>query len=450
MTRLSLRARVVAGAVTAIVLVVAVLGATVAVLVGNELRSSLDQSLQDRAVGVVRLAVSTPALLTAPGALSAPAGGTDAEVEVFNRDGAVIAASPGLGGQQLPGGALVHHAVAQGAAAYATGSFGGDSVRLYAAPVPDVGGAAAGGAVLVGASLSQVRDTLNHVQSAIAISALAAALLGGLLVALVAGRGLRPLRRLTDAAAAVGTGGDPTTRLPEVDAPREVAELTVTLNGMLAALGRSRDTERRFLADASHQLRTPLTALRGNAAYLARHGADPDVLADIEADAARVGSLVDDLLALERVEAADLPRKPVDLAALAADEARRVGAASGTLAAAVVNGNPGALQGALANLLDNARLHGPPGGPITVSVHIEGRRAVLEVRDAGPGIPTDQVEAAFGRFWRGPETADRPGSGLGLAIVRATAAAHGGSVRVDGSCVAIILPLADAPQETFG
>lgn len=450
MTRLSLRARVVAGAVLAIVLVVAILGATVAVLVGNELRSSLDQSLQDRAVGVVRLAVSTPALLTAPGALSAPAGGTDAEVEVFNRHGVVIAASPALGGQRLPGDTLVRQAVTHGTATFATGTFGGDSVRLYAAPVPDVGGAAAGGAVLVGASLDQVRDTLGHVRSAIAISALAAAVLGGLLVALVAGRGLRPLRRLTDAAAAVGTGGDPTTRLPEVDAPREVAELTVTLNGMLAALERSRDTERRFLADASHQLRTPLTALRGNAAYLARHGADPEVLADIEADAARVGSLVDDLLALERVEAVDLPRQPVDLAVLAADEARRAGAGTDTLETAVVHGNPGALQGALVNLLDNARLHGPPDGPVTVSVRREGALGVLEVRDAGPGIPPDQVEAAFGRFWRGPEAAGRPGSGLGLAIVRATAAAHGGSVRVDGPRVAIVLPLADAPRAPAG
>jgi two-component system OmpR family sensor kinase len=449
MSRLSLRARVVAGAVAAIVLVVGALGITVAVLVGNELRGSLDQTLRDRAIGVVRLGASTPGLLTAPGALASPTGGTEAEVEVVSRTGAVIAASPALGGRRLPGEALVRHAISAGGDGYATANFGGNAMRLYAAPMPETGGAAAGGAVLVGSSLSSVQETLGHVRAAIALSAVAAALLGGLLVALVAGRGLRPLRRLTAAAGAIGTGADPAARLPEDDAPREVAELTATLNGMLAALERSRATERRFLADASHQLRTPLTALRGNAAYLARHGTDAEVLAEIDDDAKRVGRLIDDLLALERAESNDLPYARVDLAALATDEARRAGAELGELDAAVVWGDGTALAGALANLLDNARLHGPVGGPVTVSLTADGREARLSVADAGPGIPPDRVEEAFGRFWRGPDAAVRPGSGLGLAIVRATATAHRGEVAVDGSRMTLVLPLAgtdaDAP-----
>jgi two-component system, OmpR family, sensor kinase len=445
-TRLSLRARVAAGAAAVIVLVVIVLGVAVAYLVENDLRGALDRDLRDRAVGVERLAATTPALLTAPGALAAPSGGIDAEIEVFNRRGAVIAASPALAGRHLPDPGLVAGAIRQGSAGYATADFGGGPVRLYAAPVADVGGSAAGGAVLVGASLSGVRDTVGRVRSVIAVSALAAAVIGGLLVAFVAGRGLRPLRRLTDAAASVGSGGDAAARLPEVGGPREVSELTRTLNGMLAALAHARDTERRFLADASHQLRTPLTALRGNAAYLARHGADPDVLADIETDAARVGMLVDDLLALERAEAADPPRERVDLAAIAAEEARRAGATVERLDPAVVRGDPVALRGALANLLDNARLHGPEGGPVTVRLAAADGRVVLSVRDAGPGVPPDQADSAFARFWRGPDTAGRPGSGLGLAIVRATAVGHGGTARVDGSTFAIELPLAaDAP-----
>jgi signal transduction histidine kinase len=364
--RLSLRARIVAGTVAAIILAVAGLGLTIGLLVGQDLRGSLDQTLHDRAVEIVRLGASTPALLTAPGALASPTGGTEVEVEVFDRHGNVIASSPALAGQRLPGQALVARAVAAGTQGYATGTFAGAPIRLYAAPIPDVGGAASGGAVLVGSSLGAVTDTLGRVRAAIAVSAIAAAAIGGLLVAFVAGRGLRPLRRLTAAAGAIEHTGDASQRLPVVASPREIAELTGTLNAMLGALEHSRATERRFLADASHELRTPLTSLRGNAAYLAKHGADPEVLAEVEADAVRVGQLVDDLLALERADAPDAPRERVDLADLADEGARRAGARLEACEPAVVLGDRAALAGALANLLENARLHGPPGGPVTV------------------------------------------------------------------------------------
>jgi two-component system OmpR family sensor kinase len=442
MSRLSLRARIVAGAVAVIVLAIAGLGITVGVIVGQDLRDTLDHTLRDRAIEVVRLGASTPALLTAPGALASPTGGTEAIIEVLDRHGAVIAASPALGGRRLPGDALVHQAIATGTSTYATGTFSGGPIRLYAAPMPDVGGSASGGAVLVGSSLASVRTTLDQVRVAIAVSAIAAAVIGGLLVAFVAGRGLRPLRRLTSAAGGIGRSPGAATRLPEDPAPREVAELTGTLNGMLDALERARATERRFLADASHQLRTPLTALRGNAAYLARHGADPEVLVEIESDAQRVGRLVDDLLALERAEAHDVPYAPVDLAAIARDGARRAGASLAQCDPATVIGDGAALAEALDNLLDNAKLHGPPGEEVTVRLVNGGTTARLSVRDAGPGLSPDQAEAAFGRFWRGPESASRPGSGLGLAIVRATATAHGGTVEVDGATFTLVVPCA--------
>lgn len=440
--RTSLRGRIVAGTVAAIIVAVAGLGLTVGVLVGRDLRGSLDQTLHDRAIDIVRLSVSTPALLTAPGALASPTGGTEVDVEVFDRHGNLIASSPALAGQRLPGDALVAQALSAGTGGYATGTFAGAPIRMYAAPVADVGGAAAGGAVLAGSSLGAVTNTLGHVRAVIALSAIAAALIGGLLVALVAGRGLRPLRRLTAAAGAIEHSGNASQRLPQVGSPREIAELTGTLNGMLAALEHSRATERRFLADASHELRTPLTSLRGNAAYLAKHGEDAEVLAEIEADAVRVGLLVDDLLALERAEAQEAPRERVDLAALARDGARRADAQLDDCGAAVVWGDRAALAGALGNLLDNARLHGPPGGPITVRLDADAQWARLSVADSGPGLAPDQVDAAFRRFWRGPGSSATPGSGLGLAIVRATATAHRGRVEVDGACFTLVLPLA--------
>src|SRR3954452_24451254 len=188
---------------------------------------------------------------------------------------------------------------------------------------------------------------------------------------------------------------------------------------MLASLERAQEAEHRFVADASHELRTPLTALRGNAAYVVRHGADPAVLADIEAGVARLGALLDDLLALAREDAAaPVKGEPVDLALLA----RAAGADEVViLRPGVVHGERPALERAVANLVRNARLHGQ--GRVTVTV--DG--GAISVADEGPG-PSDPARA-FERFWRqGGE-----GSGLGLAIVRAIAERHGGTVTVDGS-----------------
>jgi signal transduction histidine kinase len=162
------------------------------------------------------------------------------------------------------------------------------------------------------------------------------------------------------------------------------------------------------------------------------------VLEDIEADAARLGGLLDDLLALAREDAAAPVRgEPVDLAALAHEAAD-----TGTDVVAepvIVRGERPALERAVGNLVQNARKHGPPGGQITVTVEREGDRARLTVADEGPGLSRDQAEHAFERFWRAPDTRGE-GSGLGLAIVRAIAERHGGRATVDGSRFTIELP----------
>ena len=128
-------------------------------------------------------------------------------------------------------------------------------------------------------------------------------LIGGGLAAFLTRRGTRPLRDLSSSAATIARTEDPARRLAEPTGPAEVRELAETLNGMLGSLATARERERRLLADASHELRTPLTSLRGNVEYVARHGADPEVIADLESDAVRLGRLVEDLLALERESA---------------------------------------------------------------------------------------------------------------------------------------------------
>jgi signal transduction histidine kinase len=210
---------------------------------------------------------------------------------------------------------------------------------------------------------------------------------------------------------------------------------------MLAALERARETERRFLADASHELRTPLTALRGNAAYIARHGADREAMADLEADAARLGRLLDDLLALERASGGEAPHDVVALEQVV-DEAERRATEVDVAARepVAVSGERDALERALENLLENARVHGPEGGRITVELHAGSGRARLSVADEGPGIPPAEAELAVRRFWRGPGSGGRPGSGLGLAIVAAIAERHGGRLEIDGARFTLDLP----------
>ncbi len=448
MSRLGLRARLVLGSALAVALAVALTGLAFSALTARELRSALDRALRDRAAAVARLSASAPAVLDQPGALEEAFGGRQLSVQVLDARGRIVARSAALGGKLLPAPELQRAAIARGRSGYADADLAGERIRLYVAPLPRTGGQASGGAVAVASTTDEIDSTLGRLRTLLLVTAAGAALLGALAVAVLTGRGLRPLRRLAAAADAIERTGDAARRLPAPPARDELGELAATLNRMLASLQRARDTERRFLADASHELRTPLTALRGNAAYVARHGADAGALADLERDAARLGALLDDLLALERAEAGERPTEPVRLDVLVAE----AGAAPGVVVArrdpVTVRGEPTALAAALRNLVENARVHGPAGGAIAIGLERAGDRARLWVEDDGPGIPPDEVEAAFGRFWRGEAARERPGSGLGLAIVRATATRHGGSVDVEGSRVILELPIVREPSSS--
>jgi two-component system OmpR family sensor kinase len=439
--RASLTARVAVAAAAAIVVAVVVLGAAVLTRLGDQLEGSLDESLRERAVEVARLAASTPALLTEPGTLEGRLGGSELLVQVIDSRGRIVARSSGLGSRVLPEGGAVRAALEDRRAGYGDAQLGTDAVRLYAAPLGELGsGAAKGGAVIVAGTTTATEDTLATTRQFVVIAAVAAALLAAGLATWFAYRALAPLRRLSSGARGIERSGDASGRLPVPEARDEVGELAATLNAMLASLQRAREAEQRFVGDASHELRTPLTALRGNAAYVARHGPDPAALADIEADAARLSALLDDLLALAREDAAAPVRgEPVDLAALAAEAAAADPRATSGGDPVTVLGEQPALERAVGNLVRNARRHGPPDGLITITTERAGDRARLTVADEGPGLPSAQASDAFERFWRAPG-APGEGSGLGLAIVRAIAERHGGSASVDGARFTIELP----------
>jgi two-component system, OmpR family, sensor kinase len=437
-----LQLRVAIAAAVAIVVAVAALGVAVLARLDAQLEDALDRSLRVRATEVARLAASTPSLLTRPGTLEGRLGGSQLLVQVIDARGRIVARSTALGGRILPDAPVVITALEDREAGYGSARLGTDPVRVYAAPLGELGeGAARGGAVVVAGTTAEIDETLATTRRFVVLASVVAALLAAALAIVLARRALRPLRRLSSGARAIERTGDASQRLPDPHVRDEVGTLADTLNAMLASLERAREAEQRFVGDASHELRTPLTALRGNLAYVTKHGADAEVLADIEADAARLGALLDDLLALAREDAAAPVRgEEVDLVELAREAAAADDHADVVAdGAVVVLGERPALERAVGNLVRNARRHGPADGRISIAVESGHGRARISVADEGPGLTPEQAEHAFERFWRGAD-ASTPGSGLGLAIVRAIAERHQGRVTVDGSRFTIELP----------
>ncbi|MGC5009655.1 sensor histidine kinase [Streptosporangium sp. DT93] len=258
---------------------------------------------------------------------------------------------------------------------------------------------------------------------------------------------LRPLDDIAETAQAIG-GGDLTRRVEPAGPHTEAGRLGLALNAMLgqieAAFGERTASEerlRRFVADASHELRTPVASIRGYAELFRRGAADrpgdlATVMARIEAEAEHMGVLVHELLLLADLdERRPLEREPVDLADLAAEAVAASAAVDPgrpvTLRLAgpvLVLGDRTRLRQALDNLLANVRTHTPAGTAATVTVRAEGDDAVVEVRDEGPGLSAEQAARAFERFYRADPTR-RSGTGLGLAIVAAVADAHHGHAR---------------------
>jgi two-component system OmpR family sensor kinase len=216
---------------------------------------------------------------------------------------------------------------------------------------------------------------------------------------------------------------------------------------------------RQFVADASHQLRTPLTSIRGYTELL-RKGAFTDeesrqrALSRVEAEAARMSNLVDDLLLLARLDQGrPLADEPVDLCRVAADAVHDARAVEPDRpielvapATVVVRGDRERLDQVLDNLLANARAHTPPDTAVTVRVVRQGSRGVLSVIDRGPGIPPVEAARVFDRFYRVDPSRSGTGSGLGLAIVRAIAEALGGTAQVSptpggGATFTVSVPL---------
>jgi heavy metal sensor kinase len=234
-------------------------------------------------------------------------------------------------------------------------------------------------------------------------------------------------------------------RLPVPRSGDEIARLSIALNQMIARLDEAFQNTSRFTADASHELRTPLTILRGELETLLLHGDLPPranaVLASSLEEITRLVRIVEGLFALSRLDTgeAQAERVRLDLSALASTtieqmcllaEEKKISLTADTEARVEVEGDRSRLKQVIVNLLDNAVKYTPSGGHVTVAVRGENDRAILEVKDDGPGVPEPAIPHLFERFFRADaaRTHDVDGAGLGLSIVHSICAAHGGSI----------------------
>jgi two-component system OmpR family sensor kinase len=314
--------------------------------------------------------------------------------------------------------------------------------------------------LVVAKPLDEVERTVEKLQRIELVVGLVVLMLLGGGAFVVVRQSLKPLVEVEEAAEAVAAG-ELSRRVPEGDPRTEIGSLSRSFNTMVAQVEEaflereaseaeartSEERMRRFVGDASHELRTPLTSIRGFA-ELYRQGALPSqgdvdrAMNRVESEAARMGVLVEDLLLLARLDQQrPLDRAPVDLLELATDavqDARAVDpertvdlevVAGGP--APVVSGDAARLRQVLGNLVGNALTH--TSAPVTVRVATTPTTAVVEVVDAGPGIPPEDRPRVFERFYRADTSRTRAsgGTGLGLSIVAALVAAHRGTVQVD-------------------
>ncbi len=317
-----------------------------------------------------------------------------------------------------------------GAPRFRTVTISGTQYRVLTVSSPQ------GGAAQIARSIADTNNVLSALDLRLLLIALAGTAVAATSAWLIARRIVRPVEQLTVAAEQIAETQELEHHI-EITRRDELGRLAASFNTMLAALGSSRAQQQRLVMDASHELRTPLTALRTNIELLQRAGTLDEAQRVELVDAAQVelaelGDLVAELVDLATDARAEEPVQQVDVGDLIerlVERERRRSGRSITLSRdtdAVVNVRVSAIDRAVHNLLDNACKFSPANTPIEVDV----RGGVIEVRDRGVGVATDERSLVFDRFYRAAAARSQPGSGLGLAIVRQIAELHGGIVEL--------------------
>jgi two-component system, OmpR family, sensor kinase len=365
--------------------------------------------------------------------------------QLWTSDGHPLVRSANLSTDLMLPAAAVAEA-GQGRVVWDTHVWQGERIRCVVYPLQLVGAAHGMHMLQVAAPLAPLERTLREV---VLLGLLLILLAGGAAFMVgwrIAGTALRPTREITAQAETIREG----TPAPTITAHADVEEFTrlvQVLNAMLGRLDRASAVQRRFTADASHELRGPLTALRGELDLALRRDRSPEeyrlTLGRCREEVVRLTRLATDLLTLARNEAGLSPQDQteVDLHAVAERVAGRYAAVTADRRVkvlvsgppALVTGDPAMLERVVSNLVDNAVKHSPEGGIVGIEV-AAGNQVALTVRDQGPGIPAGDQGQLFNRFFRG-DANGRAGdsTGLGLAIAKAAAEAHGGRLEFAGN-----------------
>jgi two-component system, OmpR family, sensor histidine kinase MprB len=429
----TLRARIAAAAGLAVALAVIAAAAAVYLGVRGQLRGEVDESLRERTEAVVH--IGGPRGLAPPRGgppglprpRPEPFGGPEGYVQLVLPDGRAVARPGGEGA--LPVEERAREVAADGSGSYLTDmTVDGVHLRVLTQALPRAG------ALQVARPLDEIDRQLDRVLLVLLFVGAGGVALGAGLGALVARTALAPIERFTRRTEQLAADPDPAERM-EVGGGEELARLARSFNATLDSLERSVEAQRQLVADASHELRTPIASLRANIQTLGEADRLPAVerealRADVVGELDELTALVADVVELARGAAPGELNGEVrvdQIVEAVADRARGRGGGRVEFRVrtepTVVRGDPGRIHRAVSNLVDNAVKWGPPGGPVELSLS----GGALTVRDHGRGFDDTDLPRVFERFYRADGARGLPGSGLGLAIVRQAAEAHGGS-----------------------
>lgn len=426
-----------------------IFGSALYVVLYRSLYTQLDQGLHDRSQAIEESLGA--GLIPSLDAFSSPG----VYVQFLDLTLQIIYRSTNLGEQALPTNPQTLAAAREGEELLETVEIGGTRLRLLNRPLVSEGELL--GVLQVAESLDPLEALLSQLFLLLILVGAFAIIVSLALGAFLTKAALAPVDRMVADARLITQRQDLSKRLEEPSINDEIRRLATTLNQMLSQIETLLATQERFIADVSHDLRTPLTIIRGNLDLISQEESGESRMAAIRAakgEVDRLSRLVSDLLLLAQMDAGlELERRPVELDTLLLEVYREAKLLAPALEIRLgeedqvsLLGDRDRLKQLLLNLVQNAVDHTPDGGQVTLSLRRERGWAYLSVADTGSGIPPEELPHIFERFYRVEKGRRRGGAGLGLAIAQWIAHSHGGEISVEseleeGSTFTLRLPL---------